>query len=71
MLKLVKPSKKYLDLFLRAVDDYKQDENQFKDVAIKPLIKAITENKIDEHLKKIDDNSKGKNLPDGYYILVN
>ena len=66
MLKLVKPSTKYLDSFLKAVKDYEQDENQFKDVAIKPVLKAIAENKIDECFKQMDDNSKGKNLPDGY-----
>jgi len=66
MLKLVKPSKKYLNSFLKAVNDYEQDENQFKDVAIKPLIKAIAENKLEECFKQMDDYSKGKNLPDGY-----
>jgi predicted acetyltransferase len=66
MLKLVKPSKRYLNSFLNAVRDYESDENQFKDVAIRPLIKAMSENKVDECLKNIDDNSKGKNLPDGY-----
>lgn len=65
MLKLVKPSKKYLNSFLKAVNDYEQDENQFKDVAIKPLIKAIAENKVEECFKQMDDYSKGKNLPDG------
>lgn len=66
MLKLIKPSKKYIDCFLKAVDDYDNDENQFKDIAIKPLITAINENKIDEYFKRIDDNSNGKNLPDGF-----
>ena len=66
MLKLVKPSKKYLNLFLQALADYNQDENQFKDVAIKPLIQAIKENKVEEYFKQMGDYSKGKNLPDGY-----
>lgn len=66
MLKLVKPSKKYLDSFLKTVDDYEQDGNQFKEVAIKPVLKAIAENKIDEWFQQIEDNSKGKNLPEGF-----
>lgn len=66
MLKLVKPSKKYLDSFLKSFSDYEQDENQFKDVAIKPLIKAISENNVEEFFKQIDDYSKGKNLPEGH-----
>jgi predicted acetyltransferase len=66
MLKLVKPSKRYLKSFLKIIDDYQQDPNLFKDVAIKPLMKAISENKIDEYFNQINDYSKGKNLPDGY-----
>ena len=43
MLKLVKPSKKYLPAFMRVYDDYKQDTNQFKNVQVGELIKAIDE----------------------------
>lgn len=66
MLKLVKPSKKYLPAFLRVVDDYKQDTNQFKDVQVGALLKAIEENRADEYIKSLRDAERGIGLPDGY-----
>ena len=60
MLKLVKPSKKYLKSFLKAVDDYKKDKNHFGRGGIDPLIKAIDENKVDEYLQKLADYEHGK-----------
>ena len=66
MLKLVKPSKKYLPAFLRVVDDYKQDTNQFKDVQVGALLKAIEENRADEYIKSLRDAERGIGLPKGY-----
>ena len=66
MLKLVKPSKKYLPAFLLVVDDYKQDINQFKDVQVGALLKAIEENRADEYIKSLRDAERGIGLPDGY-----
>lgn len=66
MLRLVKPSKKYIKSFLKAVDDYKKDENHFGRGSIDPLINAIEENNVDEYLHKLSDFEKGKNLKPGY-----
>ena len=66
MLQLVKPSKKYIKSFLKAIDDYKKDENHFGRGSIDPLITAIEENTVDEYLKKLSDFEKGKNLKPGY-----
>lgn len=66
MLKLVKPSKKYLQSFLNAIDDYRKDENHFGRGGIDPLIKAIDENKVDEYLQKLSDYEHEENLPEGY-----
>lgn len=66
MLKLVKPSKKYLKSFLRVMDDYRSDENHFGRGGIDPLIKAIDEHKVDEYLQKLADGEKGKNLKPGH-----
>ena len=66
VLKLVKPSKKYLHSFLKVMDDYKKDKNHFGRGGIDPLIKAIEENKIDEYLKKLADGAVGKNLTPGH-----
>lgn len=66
MLKLVRPSKKYVKSFLKVIDEYKKDENHFGRGGIDPLIKALEENKIDEYLKQLDDIEHNKNLPDGY-----
>ena len=66
VLKLVKPSKKYMAAFMRVYGDYKQDTNRFKDVQVGPLVKAIEENNIDNYLKQLDDWAKGMNLPEGY-----
>lgn len=66
MLRLVKPSKKYLNCFLNVIDDYKTDANHFGRGGIDPLIKAIEEKTIDEYLQKLSDFDQGKNLPQGY-----
>ena len=66
MLRLVKPSRKYLKSFLRVIDDYKSDENHFGRGGIDPLIKAIEENTVDEYLQNLVDGEKGKNLKPGY-----
>lgn len=66
MLKLVKPSKRYLPAFLRVVKDYKADTNQFKEVQIGKLIAAIDEGKADEYIKGLRDAEWGIGLPDGY-----
>ena len=66
MLKLVKPSKKYLPAFMRVYDDYKQDTNQFKNVQVGELIKAIDEKRIDAYFKKLRDGERGIGLPKGY-----
>jgi len=66
MLRLVKPSQKYLDSFLRATDEYKKDENHFGRGGIDPLIKAVEENKVDEYFKKESDYEHEENLPEGY-----
>lgn len=63
MLRLVKPSKKYLKSFLHVIDDYKKDKNHFGRGGIDPLIKAIDENKIDEYLKQLSDYEHAKKLP--------
>lgn len=65
-LKLVKPSKKYLQAFLKAWDDYKQDTNRFKHVDITPLEKALETNNIDNYFKQVANNAKGINLKQGY-----
>ena len=65
-LKLVKPSKKYLQAFLDVVDDYRSDTNQFKEVQVGKLITAIDENKADEYIKSLRDAERGIGLPDGY-----
>jgi len=66
MLKLVKPSKKYLKSFVKVINEYKKDENHFGRGGIDPLIKAIEENTVDEYLQKLADGEKGKNLKPGY-----
>ena len=66
MLRLVKPSKKYLGAFMRVYDDYKQDQNRFKDIQVGPLIKAIEENTVDDYFKRLRDAEKGIDLPKGY-----
>ncbi len=66
MLRLVKPSKKYLKSFLRVIDDYKSDKNHFGRGGIDPLIKAIEENTVDKYLQNLADGEKGKNLKPGY-----
>ena len=66
MLKLVKPSKRYLPAFLRVVKDYKADTNQFKEVQIGKLIAAIDEGNADEYIKGLRDAERGIGLPDGY-----
>ena len=62
MLKLVKPSKKYVKSFLKVIKDYKKDDNHFGRGGIDPLISAIEENNLDAYLKKLSDFEKGKNL---------
>jgi len=66
MLRLVKPSKKYLNSFLKVIDDYNKDKNIFGRGTIDPLIKAIKENNIDEYLKKLSDSEKEKNISESY-----
>lgn len=66
MLQLVKPSKKYLKSFLKAIDDYRKDENHFGRGGIDPLIKSIEENKVDEYLQQLSDYENAKNLPEGW-----
>ena len=66
MLRLVKPSKKYLKSFLHVIDDYKKDKNHFGRGGIDPLIKAIDENKIDEYLKQLSDYEHAKKLPESW-----
>lgn len=66
MLKLVKPSKKYVKSFLRIIDEYKADKNHFGRGSIDPLIHALEENTVDEYLQKLSDAEKGKNLKPGY-----
>lgn len=65
MLKLVRPSRKYVDAFIKAMDDYKADENHYGRGGIDPLIQAIEENKVDEYLKKLSDGEKGIGLKEG------
>ena len=66
MLKLVKPSKKYIKSFLKVIDDYKKDDNHFARGEINPLIQAIEEDTVDEYLQKLSDYEKGKNMKPGY-----
>ena len=66
MLKLVKPSKKYLKSFMKVLDEYKKDKNHFGRGDIAPWIKAIEENKVDEYLEKLSNFETGTNLPAGY-----
>ena len=71
MLRLVKPSKKYLQAFLRVVDDYRSDTNQFKEVQVGKLISAVDEGRADEYIKSLRDVERGIGLPDGYNIVEN
>lgn len=66
MLRLVKPSRKYLGAFIKVIDEYRKDENHYGRGGIDPWIKAIDDDKVDEYLKKLSDFEKGKNLPPGY-----
>ncbi len=66
MLKLVKPSKKYLPAFLRVIDDYRKDSNHFGRVSMDQMIKAIDDGKADEYFKKLSDYEHEENMPDGY-----
>lgn len=66
MLKLVKPSKEYLNSFLHIINDYKSDVNHFGRGGIDPLIKAIDENKVDEYLQQLSDYEHAENLPEGW-----
>lgn len=47
MLKLVKPSKKYLPTFVQVMDDYISDNNHFGRGGIDTLIQAIQDNKAE------------------------
>ena len=62
MLRLVKPSKKYLPAFLKVIDDYRADENHFGRGNIDSLIQAIDTGTTDKWFQKLSN----KDLPPGY-----
>lgn len=66
MLKLVKVSREYADVFLRALEEYKTDTAKYGLVSMRQLLKTVEEGKFDEWLEKARKNDLGIDLPDGY-----
>lgn len=76
MLKLVKPSRKYSELFLKTINEYKTDTTKFGVSSIQQTLKFIEEGKFDEWLEKVKNEDLGINLPEGRvrsteYWLIN
>ena len=66
MLKLVKVSREYADVFLRALEEYKTDTAKYGLVSMRQLLKTVEEGKFDEWLEKARKNALGIDLPEGY-----
>jgi predicted acetyltransferase len=77
MLKLVKVSPEYGDIFLSAVNEYKNDTAKFGLDSMRQLLKTVEDGKFDEWLEKAHKNDIGIDLPDGwisntkYWLLDN
>ena len=77
MLKLVKVSPEYADIFLSAVNEYKNDTAKFGLDSMRQLLKTVNDGKFDEWLEKAHKNDAGIDLPDGwisntkYWLLDN
>lgn len=66
MLKLVKVSPKYANIFLSALNEYKTDTAKFGLDSMRQLLKTVEEGKFDEWLEKARKNDAGIDLPEGY-----
>ena len=66
MLRLVKPSPKYVPVFLRALDEYKSDTAEFGLDSIRAIINLVETGKFGEWLAKTKNANLGINLPKGY-----
>jgi len=77
MLKLVKPSKRYAKLFLKALDEYRTDTAKFGLDSMRKLIKTVDDGKFDEWLEQVRDYDMDMNLPEGrigdtrYWLIDN
>ena len=59
---LVKPSSKYKDSFLEALDEYKAENREY----YVKLNKENLQNNFDSYISSLNNQTNGKNLPKGY-----
>ena len=65
-MKLVKVSQEYADLFLKGLEEYKNDTAKFGLDSMHQLLKTVEEGKFDEWLEKARKNDAEIDLPEGY-----
>lgn len=66
MLELVRVSEKYLPAVIKAIEEYKTDENPYKVAGIMDLVAAVDSHKTIEWLEERYDEQRGLNLKPNY-----